>query len=113
MRELERTMENLTEEELCDLMCGGPDEEEDTINPREILCDAGYEDAEVFDAPDFDTAIIGVTDDGRAVYDYWKMVAQLQRDDGISKEEAIEFIEYNTIRALEYEENGPIIIYRL
>lgn len=28
---------------------------------REILCDAGYEDAVVFDGPDFDSAIIEVS----------------------------------------------------
>ena len=108
-------MEGLTNEDLCDLMCGGPDPE-DTIDPREILCYAGYEDAIVFDSPDFDSAIIGVTDEGpeaRVIYDYEKMVEQLQRDDGISREEAIEFIEYNTIRAMQYIDNPPVIMYSL
>lgn len=116
MRELKRTMENLTEEKLCDLMCGEPEEEpeeEDTIDTRAILCAAGYEDAVVFDCPDFDTAIIGVTEEGQVVYDYWKMVAQMMSDDGISREEAMEFIEYNTIRVLPYMENAPIIMTRM
>lgn len=113
----EREMTNLTEEELCDLMCGAPEEDpDDTIDPREILCDAGYEEVVLFDSPDFDTAIIGVADEGsngRAVYDYEKMVAQLQKDEGWTREEAIEFIEYNTIRAMPYVEDPPIIITRL
>lgn len=116
MRELERTMDNLTPEELCDFMCGGPEPEpdEDTINPRDILCDHGYEESILFDRPDFDSAIIGVTEEGRVVYDFWKMVEQMQKDDGISAEEAIEFIEYNTIRALPYAgELAPIIMTRL
>ena len=115
MRELERTMENLTLDELCDLMCGGPEPEpEDNIDPREILCNAGYEDAVLFDGPDYDSAIIGVTDEGQVVYDFCKMIAQLQKEDGISREEAIEFIEYNTMRALPYAgELAPIIMTRL
>lgn len=116
MRELERIMDGLTEEELCDIMCGGPEPEpdEDTINVREILCDHGYEDSVVLDSPSFDSAIIGVTDEGRVVYDFWKMVAQMEKDDGISAEEAIEFIEYNTIRALPYAGVlAPIIMTRI
>lgn len=65
-------------------------------NKREILCDAGFDEAVVFDGPDFDTAIIGVTPDGQVVYDFEKMITQLAEDDGITREEAIEFIEYNT-----------------
>lgn len=82
-------------------------------NQREILCDAGYDEAVVFDGPDFDTAIIGVTDEGQVVYDFEKMITQLAEDEGITREEAIEFIEYNTIRALPYIENGPIIIHSI
>ena len=40
------------------------------------------------------------------------MVDHLVKKDGISSEEAIEFIEYNTIRALPYAgEKCPIIMY--
>ena len=74
----------------------------------------GHDDAVVFDAPDFDDAIIGVTDEGRVVYDYDAMVRSLMKQDGITEEEAIEFIEFNTIRAIPYAgENAPIIMYRL
>ena len=114
MREIERTMEGLTPDDLCDLMCGGPEEEpEGTINPREILCEAGYAETLLFDNPDFDTAIIGVTDEGRAVYDFEKMITQLAEDEEITREEAIEVIEHNTIRSLTYVEDGPIIMHSL
>ena len=109
----EREMSNLTEEQLCDLMCGGPEEDPEDMDPREILCETGHEDAVVFDGPDFDSAIIGVTTDGCVVYDYEKMVQKLQDDDGMTREEAIEFIDYNTIRALPYIKNPPIVMYRL
>ena len=86
---------------------------EETMNARNILCDAGYEEAVLFECPDYDSAIIGVSEDGRAVYDYEKMVQQLQEDEVISREEAIDFIEYNTIRGMDYIKNPPIIIHRL
>lgn len=69
---------------------------------RSALCDMGQDEAVVFDGPDFDDAIRGVTDEGQVVYDYNAMVRSLMQQDGITEEEAIEFIEYNTIRSLEY-----------
>ena len=81
---------------------------------RGLLCDMGYEDAIVFDNPEFDPAIVGVTEDGRVVYDYEKMVAHLMEKDEIEAIDAIEFIDYNTIRALPYAgENAPVIMYPL
>lgn len=38
------------------------------------------------------------------------MVNELMKTDNISCEEAIDFIEYNTIRALPYINNAPIIL---
>jgi hypothetical protein len=79
---------------------------------RSLLCEMGYEDAVVFDNPEFDPAIVGVTEDGCVVYDYEKMVAHLMETDGISAVDAIEFIDYNTIRALPYAgEKAPVIMY--
>ena len=81
------------------------------MSNREILADAGYEDARIFDEPEYDTAIVGVTDEGQVVYDFEKMVKHLMENDGITREEAIEFIEYNTIRSLPYfGEEAPIIM---
>ena len=80
---------------------------------RDALCDMGHEDALLFDGPDYDEAIIGVTDEGQVVYDYDKMVQILVERDGYEEMEAIEWIEYNTIRALPYFENPPIVMNRL
>jgi hypothetical protein len=66
----------------------------------------------VFDNPSFDNSIIGITTDGRAVYDYEKMVGELMQDDDVSEQEAIDWIEYNTIRAIPYAgEMAPIIMF--
>lgn len=80
---------------------------------RDALCDMGYEEAVVFDGPDFDEAIVGVSEDGRVIYDFNMMVHCLRISEGMSEIEAIEFIEYNSIRALPYVENAPIVMTRL
>lgn len=78
---------------------------------REILCDYGYEDSVVFDNPDYDEAIIGVTDDGRVVYSYSAIVRDLMEKDGMGEDEAREFVDYNVCRAAQYVEGGPIVVY--
>ena len=83
------------------------------MTAAERIAEAGYEDVIIFDNPGYDTALIGVSEDNRAVYDYDKMVIWLAVTWAISREEAIEFIEYNTIRALPYCENAPIVVYPL
>ena len=84
------------------------------MTANEKLCDAGYEDVIILDNYSYDDALIGVSEDGRAVYDFDKMVEQLVTTDGFSVDEAIEWIEYNTIRALPYAgEKAPIIMYSL
>lgn len=62
----------------------------------------------------YDNSIIGVTTDGRVVYDYDKMVEELMQDEEWNYEEVVEWIDYNTIRSLSYAgENAPIIMYKL
>ena len=78
---------------------------------REWLVERGYEDAIVLDNPSFDDAIIGVDAFGHAVYDFEKMAQCLMDDDGLTYEEAVEFIEYNTIRALPYIPEHPVVVY--
>ena len=78
---------------------------------RELLLEEGYEDVVIFENFSYDTAFIGVSEDNRAVYDYDKMIEYLVEVEGFEDEtEAIEWIEYNTIRALPYMKNAPIIV---
>ena len=84
------------------------------MTKREKLVEAGYEDSIIFDNPAYDSAIIGVTTDGRIVYDYITMVYDLMVSDSMSYEDAIDFIEYNTIRSLPYAgSDAPIIMHKL
>ena len=77
-------------------------------NIRQELC----EDAIVFDNPSFDNTIVGATIDGQVVYDYEKMIEELMKDDGISEQEAVDWIEYNTIRAIPYAgKMAPVIMF--
>ena len=72
----------------------------------------GNESTLVFDNPDYDNAIIGVTHDGKAVYDYDEMVYCLMKEENMSEEDAMGFIDYNTIRSLPYAgEYAPVIVY--
>ena len=71
------------------------------------------EDTVIFSNPSYKTALIGVSSDGQAVYDYNKMVDFLVANgDDITEGEAIEFVDYNTIRSLPYMgEKHPIVMY--
>lgn len=67
-------------------------------------------DIVLLENPRFENSIIGISSDDRAIYDLELMIQDLIAEDNISYEEALEFIEYNTIRALSYFENAPIIL---
>lgn len=84
------------------------------MKAEERLLNDGYEDVKYFVNYGYDDALIGVSDDGRAIYDYDLMVEWLMQEEGWDEEESIEWIEYNTIRALPYMgEGAPIIMYKL
>ena len=84
------------------------------MTAAEKLLDAGYEDVVILDNPSYDDALVGVTEDGRAVYDFRKMLAWLVEHDDMTEDEAWDWIEYNTIRALPYAgDRAPIIVYPL
>lgn len=86
--------------------------------PEEILEENGYdikaleeERTLFFRNPDFSTAIIGVTDDYHIVYDYDKMVEHLVKYEDMTEEEAIEWLDYNTLRSYSSEGLMPIVVY--
>lgn len=84
------------------------------MTAAEKILAAGYEDVVIFENYSYDDALIGITEDGRAVYDFDKMVRWLVETEDFTDEEAIEWIEYNTIRALPYMgDDAPIIMYPL
>ena len=86
-----------------------------SLNKRELLCDLGLEESIVFENPDYQDAIVGYdVVSNRVVYSYDKMIECLMNNDNMSYDEATEFIEYNTIRALPYMgDKSPIILQNI
>ena len=68
-------------------------------------------DSIVFDSPSFDNSIIGITFDGRAIYDFDKMIQELMDDENWNYDESLELIVYNTLRTLPYISGlAPVIV---
>lgn len=84
------------------------------MNAEERLLENGYDGVKFLTNYSYDDALIGVTDDGRAVYDYERMVEWLMETEGWSYEGAAEWVCYNTLRSIPYMgEDAPIVINRL
>ena len=84
------------------------------MNAEERLLNNGYEDVVYLVNESYDDALIGVSDCGRAIYDYDLMIKWLMNKYNWTEEDSIEWVEYNTIRSLPYMgENAPIIMHRL
>ena len=78
---------------------------------KDYLCELGHEDAVVLESPDYLSAVAGVSEDGRVIYSYPRMLEHLVLNDGMTYEEAAEFIDYNTIGSLPcMGEKAPIIL---
>lgn len=79
---------------------------------KETLYEIGLENSIVFENPDYESAIVGFDyNSDRVIYDYDKMVEFLVTAYSMEPEEAVEFIDVNTIRSLSYMgEKGPIIL---
>ena len=60
----------------------------------------------------FNTALVGVSSDGRLVYSEDKIILALQEIDGMEYEEALDYYEHNTVRSLSYAKGTvtPIIL---
>ena len=58
------------------------------MSTKDKIQNAGFDGVIVFDQCSYEDALIGVTEDGRAVYDHRKMVAWLVEQDGMTEEEA-------------------------
>jgi len=63
---------------------------------KDYLVEMGHEDTIVYTNPSYSEAFVGVTSDGIAIYDYEGMVECLIQD-GMSEEDAVEWIDYNCV----------------
>ena len=78
------------------------------MTARERIENGGFEDVIIFDNPSYDDALIGVTTDNRAVYDYDKMIEWLVTNENMDYEESVDFINWND--SFYYGEGYPLII---
>ena len=63
----------------------------------------------------YDSAIVGATKEGSVLYDYDLMIQWLQEAEDFSYDDAVEWIEYNTLRAIPYFQSKgivPTIVYK-
>ncbi|MBR2760053.1 MAG: hypothetical protein IKD66_02680 [Solobacterium sp.] len=83
------------------------------MTAEERLLENGYDGVKYLTNYSYDSALIGVSHNNRAIYDYDLMVKWLMEKEEFTEEEAFEWIDFNTIQALPYMGgDGPIIIYR-
>lgn len=80
--------------------------------PEELMIDLGYDGVKLFRNPDYTDALVGVTTDNRAVYEYGLIVRYLIETEDMSEEDAVEWIEYNTLRALPYFGDDHPVVYK-
>lgn len=77
--------------------------EDNGINPTDVS---------YFISPYFVNAITGISDDGRLIYDYDLMISSAMEEQNWTEEEAIDWIEVNTIPTIPYiKDKAPIIQY--
>lgn len=65
----------------------------------------------VFQNPSYEGALLGFSDDGKAVYDYELMVRSFMLETGCSEDEAHDFVSSDTCSAY-FGPNTPIIIFQ-
>jgi hypothetical protein len=69
---------------------------------REYLEAQGHEETMFFENPSFVKAITGITDSEQLIYDYDLMILAAMEEENWDVEEAIDWIEYNTLRTIPY-----------
>lgn len=80
---------------------------------EEILIDNGYEGIMTFAGTDCDDALIGVSNDDRAIYDYDLMIDSIINHNDMSYDEAVDWVD-GIIQFIPISNNKlPIIMYRL
>ena len=76
------------------------------FNSVEELCEfleaQGHEETVFFEHPSMVKAITGITDSEQLIYDYNLMIEAAMEEEGWTCEDAIDWIEYNTLRSIPY-----------
>ena len=84
------------------------------MTAEELLEDNEFDDIIIFESPEYDDALVGVSINNQAVYNYDKMIECLMKSENFTEEQAREWIEFNTISSLPPSDNNyPIVMYPL
>ena len=103
-------LENLSSEELCDIMC--PDPLMAKLEDSGI-CEDSAHTATALDRV-FDEALVGFAEEGRFVYSYEKLIQAYMDSSGASLDEAIDYIDSDILgRYQQFGEQPPIIMYEV
>ena len=79
---------------------------------KQWCLDNDYSNTVIFRDPDYSSAVVGIASNGSLIYSYEKMVEWLMVACELTETDAIEFIDKNTLPAIEYEgEMRPVILY--
>lgn len=80
---------------------------------KKFLTESNFEDTTFFEEPDYVSCIEGISTNGNLIYNYDKMVNFLIENKVCENyEEAVDFIDYNTLRTIDYMgEKRPVILY--
>ena len=79
---------------------------------KAYVSENGNDDSLVFENPNYESAFIGVSSCGKAIYDHELMIEYLVTNEKMNYEEAADFVSYSTLRSLGYYENSPIVLMR-
>ena len=69
---------------------------------REYLEGQGHEGTTFFENPSFVKAITGITESGQLIYDYDLMIDAAMEETGWEYDDAVDWIEVNTLRTIPY-----------
>lgn len=70
---------------------------------KDYLCEEfGNEEIVVLEPEYYDEGIVGTDEEGRLIYGYYELVEAIAGNDEMSEEDAIEWVDYNTIRGIPY-----------
>lgn len=77
--------------------------------PLDILLEKGYDDVLVYSSPSYENALIGLSEDYCAVYDFSLMIDWLVETEDMTEDDAADFICFND--SFYYGVGYPIIYY--
>lgn len=82
------------------------------MKAEERLLQYGLDGVKYLTNYSYDSALIGVSHDNRAIYSFDLMIEYLMVEEDFTYENAVEWIETNTLRALPYMgDDAPIVLY--